>query len=103
MTRAQFLSMYTWDTVNDMWVMKAGMTLPEGIKSRAEVKAERDLYLSMHKYDSRNQLWVPMTTPRNMSTMTRAQVRAETAAFMRTHRWDETSSKWDLKTTAGSN
>ena len=67
MTSAQFLNMYTWDSVNDMWVMKAGMTMPEGIKSRAEVKAERDLYMSMHKYDTRNDKWVPMTTPRNMS------------------------------------
>ena len=102
MTRAQFLSMYSWDTVNDMWVMKAGMTLPEGIKSRAEVKAERDLYMSMHKYDTRSQKWVPMTTPRNMSTMSREEVKAETAHFLRTHRYDEPTSKWTERTTGGS-
>ena len=82
--------------------MKAGMTLPEGIKSRAEVKAERDLYMSMHKYDTRSQKWVPMTTPRNMSTMSREEVKAETAHFLRTHRYDEPTSKWTERTTGGS-
>lgn len=101
MTSAQFLSMYTWDTVNDMWVMNAGMVLPEGIKSRADVKAERDLYMSMNKYDTRSQKWVPMTTARNMSTMSREEVKAETAHFLRTHRYDEPTSKWTARTTGG--
>ena len=101
MNRAQFLNMYTWDSVNDMWVMKAGMTLPEGIKSRADVKAERDLYMSMHKYDTRSEKWVPMTTPRNMATMSREEVKAETANFLRTHRYDEPTSKWTARTTGG--
>ena len=101
MSRAQFLSMYTWDSVNDMWVMQQGMKLPEGIKSRAEVKAERDLYMSMHQYDTRSEKWVPMTTPRNMSTMSREEVKAETANFLRTHRYDEPTSKWTARTTGG--
>ena len=102
MSRDQFLRMYQWDSVNDMWVMNDGMKMPEGIKSRAEVKAERDLYMSMHKYDTRNEKWVPMTTPRNMSTMSREEVKAETSNFLRTHRYDEPTSKWTARTSGGS-
>ncbi|MBC7711633.1 MAG: hypothetical protein H7203_16355 [Rhizobacter sp.] len=102
MSRDQFLSMYKWDTVNDMWVMNDGMKMPEGIKSRAEVKAERDLYMSMHKYDLRSDKWVPMTTPRDMNTMSREEVKAETVNFLRTHRYDESTSKWMSRSSGGS-
>lgn len=103
MERAEFLKMFTYDTVNDMWIMSPGMAPPVGIRSRAEVKAERDMFLSMNRYDNATSKWIPLTgTPRNMSTMTREEVRAETAAYLRTHRYDEQTSKWEARTTGGS-
>ena len=102
MDRSEFYKMYTYDTVNDMWVMNPGMSPPAGVRSRAEVKADRDMFLSMNRYDNATSTWVPIGgTPRNMSTMSREEVRAETAHFLRTHRYDESNSKWLMRSGSG--
>ncbi len=102
MDRSEFYKMYTYDTVNDMWVMNPGMSPPAGVRSRAEVKAERDAFLSMNRYDSVTSKWVPISgKPRDMSTMSREEVRAETANFLRTHRYDEANSKWQMQSGSG--
>lgn len=103
MDRAEFYTMYTYDTVNDMWIMNPGMAPPVGVRSRAEVKADRDMFLSMNRYDNATSRWVPVTgTPRNMSSMSREEVKAETEHFLRTHRYDEPTSKWAARPTGGS-
>jgi hypothetical protein len=73
------------------------MEPPSGMKTRAEVKAERDEFLRTHRYDQTSDAWVAAETPRNMSTMTRAQVRDETRQFLRTHQWDDNASAWVAK------
>jgi hypothetical protein len=102
MDRSEFYQMYTYDTVNDMWVMNPGMSPPVGVRSRADVKADRDMFLSMNRYDNATSKWIPLGgTPRNMSTMSREEVRAETANFLRTHRYDEANSKWLMRSGSG--
>ena len=102
MDRGEFYKMYTYDTVNDMWVMNPGMAPPVGVRSRAEVKADRDMFLSLNRYDNPTIKWIPLTgAPRNMATMSREEVKAETAHFLRTHRYDEPTSKWAARTTGG--
>ncbi len=103
MDRAEFLRLFVWDTVSDMWVMRPGYSVPEGMKSRAQVKADRDMFLSNNRFDNATSTWVPLGgKTRDMSTMTREEVRIETANFLRTHRWDETSEKWIGNGSAGS-
>jgi hypothetical protein len=98
MTHAEFLRMYTWDPANEMWVMNARVTPPDGIKSRASVKAERDLFLRNNRYDNPTSQWVPLGgKPREVSAMSREEVRSETIAYMRTHEWDETTEMWVQK------
>jgi hypothetical protein len=95
MERGEFHKMFMWDAASEMWVMRAGVGLPAGVKSRAEVKAERDMFLSNNHWDDGKSRWTPLgPTPRNMSTMSREEVKAQTAAFMRTHQWDENTGKW---------
>lgn len=95
MQRGEFLKMYMWDPASDMWVMRTGVVQPEGIKSRAEVKAERDLFLSKNEWNDGTSAWEPIAgAPRNMSTMPREKISAQNAAFLRTHRWDEETGKW---------
>lgn len=102
MDRADFLNMFMYDTVNDMWVLKPGMAPPMGIRSRAEVRAERDMFLSNNRYDNATSKWIPLGgTPRQMSSMSREEVRAETANFLRTHRYDEPTSKWTERSGGG--
>lgn len=103
MERGEFHRMFVWDEATDMWVMRAGVEPPMGVKSRMAVKAERDVFLSNNRWDNGMSKWVPLGgTPRNMSTMTREEVRAETANFLRTHRYDEPTSKWTERVSGGS-
>ena len=43
METAEFLRTHRWDDNASVWVMRAGVDAPTGVKPRAEVKAERDL------------------------------------------------------------
>ncbi len=95
LTHDEFLRMYSWDPANEMWIMNAGVTPPEGVKSRASVKAERDQFLRNNRYDNINSKWISLgAKPREVSAMTREEVRAETIAYMRTHEWDESTEMW---------
>jgi hypothetical protein len=101
MDRAEFLKMFVWDPVNDMWVMRPGFAAPESVKSRAQVKAERDVFLKNNHFDNVTSTWIPLGgKPRDITTMTREQVRTETANFLRTHRWDEMTEQWIIKGSA---
>lgn len=103
MERGEFHRMFMWDEASEMWVMRAGVEPPMGVKSRVTVKAERDAFLSNNRWDNGMSKWIPLGgTPRDMSTMTRAEVKAETANFLRTHRYDEPTSKWTERVTGGS-
>jgi hypothetical protein len=65
------------------------------MKTRAEVKAERDEFLRNNHYDAAKETWVPLkANPRKLETLSRAQVRSETRQFLRTHRWDDSSGTW---------
>ena len=69
------------------------------MKSRAEVKAARDVFLRNNKWDATAGGWLPLAaTPRDLSGMTREQVKAETDQFLKTHYWDEESEGWLEKT-----
>jgi hypothetical protein len=94
MDLAEFKKTHRWDEQSDMWVLKSGVEPPTGLKSRVEVKAERDAFLRTHRWREPTG-WEPLEQgPRDLSTLTRQQVKAETVAFMRTHRWDEEKEAW---------
>ena len=43
MERDEFLKTHRYDTGTENWVLKSGVEAPAGVKSRAEIKAHRDL------------------------------------------------------------
>jgi hypothetical protein len=71
------------------------------VKSRAEVKAQRDDFLRKHRYEggADSGKWVPLTDEEaKASNKSRAQVREETRQFVRTHQWDSVKEVWqDVK------
>jgi hypothetical protein len=97
MDRDAFLSMVRWDEMTGNWVLKDGMAMPAGIKSRAEVMAMTEEFLKMHRWDETQSTWIPNVKPRDMSTLTREQVRMETVRFLMTHRYDEHNDQWVSK------
>ncbi len=98
MDRDMFLSIFRWDELSSQWVMKDGMVMPKGVKSRAEVMAMTDDFLKMNRWDELNSEWVSTGgKPRDMSKLTRDQVQMETVRFLMTHRFDEASSQWISK------
>ncbi len=98
MDRDDFLKSHRYDEMSSLWVLRAGMEPPMGVKSRAEVKAARDTFLSNNKWNEVTSRWAPVgSSPRDMSRLTRQQVRDETQQFMRTHRFDELSGAWVAK------
>jgi hypothetical protein len=94
MERDDFLKSHTYDSANETWVLKKEFEPPTGMKSRAEIKAERDEFLRNNRYDQASEIWVPISTPRDMSSLTRAQVREETRQFVKTHVWDNVKDAW---------
>ena len=97
--KQEFLRTHTYDHVNEVWVLKGGGTdsaaPPPDVKSRAQVKAERDDFLSKNRWDNVNSRWVPIQgEPRQLSTMPRDQVKQETEQFLRTYDYDEWSGSW---------
>ena len=88
MDTVDFLKTHRYDDVSESWVLKSGVEPPAGVKSRAEVKAERDAFLRANKY-SEEDGWVPLKEPRDLGKMTRAQVKDETRTFLATHTYDE--------------
>lgn len=101
MERDAFLAMAQWDAFTGMWVLKPGMELPSGVKSRADVIAMRDRDISMSKWDAFTGMWVALKTPRDMSQLTREQVEMETARFVMMHRFDEYQNKWVSRVSSG--
>ena len=94
----EFFKTHQWDEAKGDYVLKSGAkpprrpVPPEGIKTRQEVRAERDQFMRNNRWDPEREEWVPLGgTPRELSSMSRADMRRDTAAFMRTHRWDEVS------------
>lgn len=95
MDTVEFLRTHRWDDEASVWVTKAGVDAPVGVKPRAEVKAERDAFLSANRWDDKTDSWIPLNgKPRDLSTMTRAQVAAETRQFLATHTYDEEKSAY---------
>jgi hypothetical protein len=98
MDRNEFLKTHRWDEARGAWMMQKEVQPPEGVMSRAEVKAARNSFLSKNRWDETAGGWRPVTgEPRNMSTLSRAEVRADTARFTKTHRWDESTQTWEMK------
>jgi hypothetical protein len=76
--------------------MKPEFEAPAGVKTRDQVRAERNEFLRNNRYDETTSSWVPLkgaVTP--VSTKSRQQVREETRQFMRTHRWNEDKEAWE--------
>jgi hypothetical protein len=95
MDSREFLRTHEWNEATDTWSMKMDVMPPEGVKSRAEVKAQRDTFLSNNRWDNVTSQYVAIKPgPRQLSSLTRAQVKAETVQFMRTHSWNEETSTW---------
>jgi hypothetical protein len=67
---------------------------PPSVKSRAEVKAAEDDFLSKNRWDNGNSRWVPLSQPRQLSTMSRDEVKRETEQFLNTHTYDERTEQW---------
>jgi hypothetical protein len=98
MDRDTFLATFRWDELSSQWVMKEGLPMPKGIKSRDEIMGMVMDHLKNHRWDELNGEWVPISgKPREMSTLTRDQVHRETVMFLMTHRFDEASSQWVSK------
>ncbi|MEO6322968.1 MAG: hypothetical protein ABIR56_20010 [Polaromonas sp.] len=90
METVEFLRTHRWDESASVWVTKAGVDAPAGVKPRAEVKAERDTFLRANRWVTETGNWAPMKSgPRDLGTMTRAQLAAETKKFLATHTFDE--------------
>jgi hypothetical protein len=71
------------------------------MKSRAEIRAERDEFLRNNRWDDPTSTWVSLKgAPRDVSKMTREQVRSETTHFLRTHEWNEVTQAWVEKAPA---
>lgn len=91
----EFVKTHRWDEPTDMWVLKAGVEPPNGIRTRLEVKQARDKFLASNRWDQMQGRWVPLSgPPRDMSTLSRETVRAETTQFTHTHEWDELTGQW---------
>ena len=98
MDTVEFLRTHHWDDEASVWVTKAGVDAPVGVRPRAEVKAERDAFLSANRWDDKTDSWIPLNgKPRDFSTMTRAEVVAETRQFLATHTYDEEKSAYVQK------
>jgi hypothetical protein len=91
----EFTRTHHWDEASDRWMLNAGVEPPAGVMARADVRAQRDVFLSNNRWDNVNSQYVPIKAgPRVMSSLTRAEVKAETIQFMRVHEWDEENSVW---------
>jgi hypothetical protein len=67
------------------------------MKTRAQVRQDRDEFLSKNKWDPATETWIPLEKPRQISQLSREQVRRETRGFVKTHEWDDYSETWKLK------
>ena len=94
MDRAEFLRTHVWDESSEAWHLRAEFDLPEGVKSRADVRTARDSFVLSHRWDQARGGWVDRVPAAKSSTMSREQVRSDTRRFVRTHRWDETAGAW---------
>lgn len=102
MDRDTFLKTFRWDEMSAQWVMRDGMPMPQGIKSRAEVMRMTDEFLKMHRWDDVNSEWIPTGgKPRDMSTLSRDEVQRDTIRFLMTHRFDEQAGQWVSKMRGG--
>lgn len=100
MARDAFLSMVRWDEMTGNWVLKNGMAVPAGVKSRAEVMAMTEEFLKMNRWDEVQSGWVSTGKQRDMSTLNSQQLRMETVRFSMMHSFDENGSQWVSKFSA---
>ena len=96
---AEFVKTHEYDHVTQEWHAKGGgppmATPPAELRSRQEVKAERDEFLSKNRWDQPSGRFVPISgPPRQLSTMSRDEVRQETEMYLRTHYYDEVTDTW---------
>jgi len=94
METAEFLKTHRYDYFQDIWTLNSGVEPPAGVRSRADVKSERDDFLRKNTWNNVNAQWTPMKTPRDLNSLTRDQVRAENAQFQQTHTYDELDGSW---------
>ena len=91
-----FLQKHRWDEVGGDYVLKstgkpvAGLVPPEGVKTRQQIRADRDAYLRAYRWNDATSSWEPLgKAPREVSKLSRADMRKETMAFLKTHEWDD--------------
>jgi hypothetical protein len=66
-----------------------------GLRSRADVKKERDAYLRTHRWDDTKEAWVELSQgPRDLNALPREQVKKETVMFLKTHSYNEDQNAW---------
>lgn len=92
----QFMKTHTWNDGLGAYVLKQGAPVPEGVKTLAQIVAERNAFLASNRWNDVKSAWEPITgKPRDVASepldckMTRADVQKDCVAFMKTHRWDE--------------
>ena len=92
----QFMKTHTWNDGLGTYVLKQGAPVPEGVKTRAQIVAERNAFLASNRWNNAKSAWEPIPgKPRDVASepleckLTRADVQNDCNAFMKTHRWDE--------------
>jgi hypothetical protein len=100
MDAGEFLRTHEWDATREAWGLKPGYEAPSGVRSRADVVAERDNFLRKHSWNGEKLAWEPLAAPRDLSTRSHEQERAEAVQFSKTHSYDETQGGW-VETKAG--
>jgi hypothetical protein len=93
MDAAEFRRTHRWDASIESWVLKPEFEPPAGVKTRAEVKAERDAFLRTHRWDAAGEKWDPIKAESTVSE-SRQAVRDDTRQFLKTHEWNDIDGKW---------
>ncbi|MBS1163615.1 MAG: hypothetical protein H6R03_1511 [Burkholderiaceae bacterium] len=89
---------HVWNDGLGTYVLKEGAAVPEGVKTRAQIVAERNKFLASYRWNDGKSAWEPIAgKPRDVAAepldcgKTRAEIQKDCTAFLKTHRWDEAS------------
>jgi len=92
----QFLKTHVWNDGAGTYVLKQGVSPPEGVATRAQILAERNKFLAANRWNDGKAMWEPIAgKPRDVSampaecTLSRGEMQKDCNAFMKTHRWDD--------------
>jgi len=97
----QFLKTHVWDDGVGNYVLKSGARTPEGVKSREDIRMERNKFLAANRWNDAKSMWEPIPgKARDVAAeplecgKVRGEVQKDCAAFLKTHRWDDAKSMY---------